>query len=257
MCMCVYMYVRVHMKGCSVLEIKKEEVMRLLRQNPALRDHFDASALGLKWANRGSFRPLTCMEISNLNLSLALEKRNEFTRDQFALFGVHGLTYDCFIRVKGCYFIPEKPSYTNEAQDPCPTASFDLFDSEAADSEASEQEEADISHPMCLPPHSRVQAVAIAVGWNDQALKKVEFVSSLSRKELQRMRLWSGVPEPATAKHYLVLPDSGTFISQVSCSTRTSNAYGMKHVNLLNERKLVDVVAVALVVGQRSTLAVY
>jgi hypothetical protein len=221
------------MKGCSVLEIKKEEVMRLLLHFPSLRDHFDAtiaqrlatnatkaaevSALGLKWANLGSLRPSTGMEITSHSLSVALEKRNEFTRDQFDLFGVHGLTYECFIRVKGSYFIPEKPSNTNDAQAPRPTAS--LFNSEAEDAVLSEQEEADISHPMCLPPHCRVQAVAVAVGWNDQALKKFEFVSSLSRKELQRMRLWSSIPEPATAKYYLVLPDSGTFVSQVSCST--------------------------------------
>ena len=224
------------MKGCSVLEIKKEEVMRLLLHFPSLRDHFDAtiaqrlatnatkaaevSALGLKWANLGSFRPSAGMEINSHSLSLALEKRNEFTRDQFDLFGVHELTYECFIRVKGSYFIPEKPSNTNDARTQAPRPTASLFDSEAADAvAASEQEEADISHPMCLPPHCRVQAVAVAVGWNDQALKKVEFVSSLSRKELQRMRLWSSIPEPATAKYYLVLPDSGTFVSQVSCST--------------------------------------
>ena len=242
-CMCEYMYVCVCMQGCSVLEIKHGVAIRLLRQRPALRNHFDVtiahrlasnatkaaevSALGLKWANVGSFRPSTGVEITNQNLSLALENRNEFTRDEFDLFGVHGLTYECFIRVKGCYMIPEKPPNTINAQAPRPTATS--FDSEAADSVVSEEEEAVISHPMCLPPHRRVQAIAVSVGWNDQALKKVEFVSSLSRKELHRMRLWSSIPEPATAKYYLVLPDSGTFIRQVS----------LKHIQakrVLNER---------------------
>jgi len=220
-------------EGCEVLEIKKDVMIRLLRQRSSLRDHIDAiiterlatnasktaetTGLGLKWASIGSLKPSSGKEIINERLEEFLVGARttpvELSRSHFDQFQVSGLTYDCFICVEGSYFIPEKPACTEEAPASRPTAA--ILDAVQTNLSASGEAEDAARDSLCLPPHHRVQAVAVTVGWHDQALKKIEFVSGLSRKDLRRMRVWSSIPEPETSKFFVVLPDSGTFIRQV------------------------------------------
>jgi len=66
----------------------------------------EVTSLGLKWQSTGVAKPIKGRELTNLNLSNALENKLEFEQEEWTSFGVVGVQTDDFIKSRNSYFKP-------------------------------------------------------------------------------------------------------------------------------------------------------
>ena len=64
-------------------------------------------ALGLKWKEAGSEKPLTGAEIKSAALSAALQAKIDFTISEWEDFGVSDISYNSYVKAGDCYFKPD------------------------------------------------------------------------------------------------------------------------------------------------------
>ena len=74
------------------------------------KEEEEREALGLRWckmkAGEGNLPPAKGQELTNEALSKVLLEKQEFTKEEWAAFGVQGLCRDHYILSGGAYFVP-------------------------------------------------------------------------------------------------------------------------------------------------------
>ena len=93
-------------RSCASRKSAKSRRARSYRSGAGKRVRFVVDSLGLKWKEVGATRPVSGDELTNPELSKALKRQKEFTKDKFDTFGVDWLSASDFIRVGDMYFQP-------------------------------------------------------------------------------------------------------------------------------------------------------